>query len=514
MASQERGPNRVSIIARKIFVDPIHDTIGFFKEYNHVFGTLFVVLIGLTYFFQGFRAYTGDDGVDWYLRQAGATSAAITAASANINIPFTVKFLWGLLFDNIPIFRRNYQPWYFISAAIGVGAFLVLGLPNISLSESATTAVLFLAILSQAMTDVVADGMVVKNAREAGAKGGAGLQTYSWILYFIGSLIGTPVAGAINGPTGAGSRNLMLYLFTPCSIILVVVSLLMKEKPDAKPLTPMNIVKMLWKLIKGVLFNLKVLLPMTFIVIRGIIVPGIASPWRFWLQQERGIGADQQGAVGAISSVAAILGLFAFARWFTQTPFRTIFFWAQIISGSLGFLDIALYKGWNRSIGIPDLVFYTISESLDSAIGRIYSMPFLVMAAQLCPQSIEATFYATLTSLSNAGGTASRTWSAEFLKALKVDGRDSAGKRIINVAQFETALWIRIGMTFAPILFLWMVPNVSAINAHSEDPAEDEMTTAERDALEEAAAAGDDLAAVELKKQDEKIEAEKTVVGH
>ncbi|KAJ3404001.1 hypothetical protein HDV05_007410, partial [Chytridiales sp. JEL 0842] len=480
-------------------------TIAFFKEYSHVFGTLFVVLIGLTYFFQGFRQYAGDEGVDWYLRQAGASAASITSAQANTNIAFTVKFLWGILFDNVPIFRRNYQPWYFISACVGVAAFLVLGLPGTRFDETTTTVLLFGAVLSQAMTDVVADGMVVKNAREAGAKGGAGLQTYSWIMFFIGQLIGTPVAGAVNGPTGAGSRNLYLYVFMPCSVILLIVSLLMKEKPEGKKVTPMNIIRMLWKVIKSALFNLKVLLPMLFIFLRGLMIPVISSPWRFWLQEQRGIGADQQGAVGAISAIAAILGLFAFARWFTQTPFRTIFFWAQVITGTLGFLDIALYKGWNRTIGIPDIVFYIISESLDSAIGRIHSMPFLVMAAQLCPQSIEATFYAALTSVSNGGVTASRQWSSQFLRALNVDGRDSSGKRFINVPEFETALWIRIGMTFAPILFLWMVPNVSAINAHGEDPEEDDMTTAERDALEEAAASGDDLAAVELKKQDEKV---------
>ncbi|KAJ3417461.1 hypothetical protein HDV05_003325 [Chytridiales sp. JEL 0842] len=526
-------PSRFSIIARKIFVDPVHDVINFFKEYSKVFGTLFVVLIGLTYFFQGFRSYTGSQGVDWFLKQLNLESAVITQARSTVMISFNIKFLYGLLFDNVPIFRRNYQPWYFISASIGVAAYLVLGLPGVLTTGTAATGVLFLAILSQAMTDVVADGMVVKNARMAGAKGGAGLQTFCWIMFYCGKLLGDPSAGAVTGKEGEGSQNLMLWVFMPCSVILMGVSLFMKEPVSDRKLSPMYIVKTIWKLIRGVLFNTKVLLPITWIVLRGALVPDVSTPWYFWLGSAVDIGyvaykddykiffcpnlspsllpipsANTQANIGVLSSLVAIMALFAFARWFTNTPFRKIFFWTQIALGFIGFLDMVQFKGWNKTIGIPNLPFYIISQALTSLIGEISAMPFLVMAAQLCPQSIEATFYATMTSLSNAGGNVSTLWGGKLLEALKVDVLDDKGEFTIDNVQFEKALWIRIGLTFAPILFLWMVPNVSAINAHNEEEPADEMTTAERDALEEAAAQGDDIAAHDLKKQDEKIEAD------
>ncbi|KAJ3417465.1 hypothetical protein HDV05_003329 [Chytridiales sp. JEL 0842] len=501
---QSGGPKSVSIIARKIFVDPIHDVINFFKEYSKIFGSLFIILISLTYFFQGFRQYTAQDGAQWYYKQLGLSSSTITGLSATILLPFNLKFIWGLIFDNIPLFKRNYQPWYFISATIGVGAFLVLGLPNLKLNETSTTAVLFLAILSQAMTDVVADGMVVKNARMAGARGGAGLQTLCWIMFSAGQIVSAPAVSSITGEEGEGSQNLMLWLFMPCSVVLMGVSFFMKEAQTDKKLTPMNIVKTIWRLIKGVLFNTKVLLPITWIFLRSALVPTISAPWSFWLGQEVDIGANDQALISALTGVISILALFAFARWFTATPFRKIFFWTQLVVACLGFLDYSLYKGWNLKIGIPNVAFYIISQSLFSVIDQLASMPFLVMAAQLCPQSIEAAFYATMTSLSNAGSAASKTWSKPMLQALGVDTVDATGKKIIDVVQLEKALLINIGLTFAPILFLWMVPNVSAINAHDD---EDEMTTAERDALEEAAAEGDDMAAVELKKQDEKVDA-------
>ncbi|KAJ3412651.1 hypothetical protein HDV05_000401 [Chytridiales sp. JEL 0842] len=495
------------------------DVINFFKEYSKVFTTLFIVLIGLTYFFQGFRSYSTGGAVGWFLRSLKLQSGAVQQARSTVLISFNIKFVYGLLFDNVPLFKRNYQPWYFVSAFIGLVSFILLGIPGVVTSEGSAVGLLFLAVVSQAMTDTIADGMVVKNARMAGAAGGAGLQTFCWIMLFTGRLIGDPTSGAINGKGGTGTRTLMLYVFAPCSLVLVIVSFFFKEPTHDRKFNPTGIIWTIWRLIKGILLNTKVLLPMIWIFLQGALVPDIEDAYNFWLVDRPGgglvIGADTQAYVGAMGSALSIVGLLVFAKWFTRTPFRTFFFWIQIVIGLLGLFDVALYKGWNRNIKIDDLTFYVFGSALGSIIGRFSSMPFLIMAAQMCPQDIEATFYATLTSISNAGANVSTRWGGVLLSALDVDIVDPvSGEVTWDVVNLEKAIWIRFGMVFVPCLLVFLMPNVSAINPHHDDAASDDgMTAAERDELEAAAAHGDDQANIELKKQDEKVAEEQHVTG-
>jgi hypothetical protein len=164
-------------------------------------------------------------------------------------------------------------------------------------------------------------------------------------------------------------------------------------------------------------------------------------------------------------------------------------------------------SGWNRSVGIPDLPFLFGNYAITYAISRLSDMPFLVMAAQLCPSDIEATSFATLMSLSNAGYNASTRWGGVLLQALGVDNVDQkTGDRTYDLVKLEQAIWIRFALGFLPcILVLFMVPNTTAIEAHDEANGDNEpITTAERDALETAAANGDVEAINQLKKEDEK----------
>jgi MFS family permease len=465
----------------------------------------------MTYFFQGFRQYSTGGAVSWYLRQLRLDSGSVQQARSTVLISFNIKFLYGLVFDNAPVFGRHHKPWYMFSAFIGLVAFILLGIPEVTTSLNTVVGLLFMAVASQAMTDTVADGLVVKNARMAGARGGAGLQSFCWSMFFIGQLIGTPTAGRINGPGGAGSRDLMRFLYAPASLVLVIIALFLKEERTDKKWSPKTVVTNFWRLVSGILLNFKVLLPMTWIVLRGLVVPDIGDAYDFWLfdRPEGGvkIGADLQAYLSAIGSVFSLIGTLLFARFFTTTPFRKIFFWSTFVVGCLGILDVALYKGWNRAVGISDIPFLFGNYAIAFAISRLSDMPFLVMAAQLCPADIEATFFATLMSLSNAGYNASTRWGGILLQALGVDFVDQeTGERTYDLVKLEQAIWIRFGLAFLPcILVLFLVPNASAIDPHNEENGEkDPITTAERDALETAAANGDVEAAAQLKKEDEK----------
>lgn len=94
-------------------------------------------------------------------------------------------------------------------------------------------------------------------------------------------------------------------------------------------------------------------------------------------------------------------------------------------------------------------------------------VPFLVLAAQLCPVDIEATFYASIMSLSNSGKGISSLWGGLFLnwlhivKVPRMNSTDSTDTTF-DFTNLTTALWIRSFLMLAPaFLALCMLPNSS-----------------------------------------------------
>ncbi|KAJ3070999.1 hypothetical protein HK102_006532, partial [Quaeritorhiza haematococci] len=96
------------------------------------------------------------------------------------------------------------------------------------------------------------------------------------------------------------------------------------------------------------------------------------------------------------------------------------------------------------------------------------------MAAQLCPLQMEATFFATLTSLWNAGNNAATRWGGFLLDKFgvvaveAVNGRPGlppgtvgvpVGDVMYDYSNLGTVLWIRFGLSFLPLLLIFLIPN-------------------------------------------------------
>ncbi|KAI8803237.1 BT1 family-domain-containing protein [Cladochytrium replicatum] len=478
--------------ARKIFVQPLADIKDFFTEAVQLHGKIFVAIIAATYFLQGFRAYAFGGAISWFLRNLGLSSGDVQVARSNILITWNIKFLYGLLFDNFPILKRHYKPYYILAALIALASALVLGIRGVITDVSTSTAMLFLFLMAMAMCDVIADALVVKKARLAGARGGAALQTFCWIVYYVGYIIGLPISGNIVGKDGSNGRinNLYLWVYVPSAVLLLILSFFVDEEAGEGKWTPMVFVNNFVRLLRSIFLNRYVFLPILFIFLRGSITPDIADAYDFWLTDRPDgglvIGADTQSYMNQVGAATSIIGLLAYGKFFTGTPFRKIFFWSQLGMGIIGLMDVALYKQWNVPMGFPDLALYFFNSSLSNAVYQLTSMPFLVMAAQLAPADIEATFFAGITSVSNGGNNLATLWSGKMLIALGVDYVDpTTNERTYDLQKLEIAVWIRFAMTFLPALLVWLVPNSSSIDPYGEG-VKHEPTVAEVDALEVA----------------------------
>jgi hypothetical protein len=90
------------------------------------------------------------------------------------------------------------------------------------------------------------------------------------------------------------------------------------------------------------------------------------------------------------------------------------------------------------------------AEAANDVLYQFKLMPLLVLAAQVCPASIEGTLFAFIMQMSNTGGTYSGYFGSWFSDHLQISAHDFTGLELGNL--------LRIFFRLAPILMIWMVP--------------------------------------------------------
>ena len=108
----------------------------------------------------------------------------------------------------------------------------------------------------------------------------------------------------------------------------------------------------------------------------------------------------------------------------------------------------------NRALGIDDHWFSLGDSLILTVMGQIAYMPFLVLAARLCPPGVEATLFALLMSVSNTAGLVSYQLGAVLMRWLG-----------ITEANFEF-LWVLVLIAnvsrLLPLPFINWLPDAQA----------------------------------------------------
>jgi len=122
--------------------------------------------------------------------------------------------------------------------------------------------------------------------------------------------------------------------------------------------------------------------------------------------------------------VCKLCGVAFFNAYLNNKPLPWVFKWGALSATALGLTQMVLVTGLNRQLGISDELFVLGDSAILTTISQVCWMPVLVFAAQVCPEGVEATLFATLMSILNSGGFTG-TWVGGLLtKALGVTGED------------------------------------------------------------------------------------------
>lgn len=156
------------------------------------------------------------------------------------------------------------------------------------------------------------------------------------------------------------------------------------------------------------------------------------------------------GVIYAIGAVASLIGVLIYHKALKDYQFRDLVFYAQLLYGISGVLDLIFILRWNLVIGIPDYFFVVLEESATRITSKIRWMPMMVLSTQLCPLGIEGTFFALLMCIDSIGALLSRWGGGVLLRVLHITRTD--------FTNLWLAVLIRDMLRFATLALVFLVP--------------------------------------------------------
>lgn len=367
-----------------------------------------------------------------------------------ILIPWIIKPFWGLLTDTLPIFGHRRRPYFFLAGFLGVISMLVL-----SLQKKLHLAFALLSLMAGsagiAIADVTIDACVTHNSINHPSLA-SDMQSLCGMSSSIGALVGFSLSGIflhLVGPKGVFG----LLSIPPGLVILVGILL---REPPVHNFAYRRVGENLLDASKTMWTTLKcrdVWRPCLYMYLSLALGLNIYEGMFYWYTDAKGGPYFSQEVIGSISAVGAVGSLFGvliYQNLLKNHPFHDILFWAQLLFGASGLLDLVLVLRINLKIGVPDYFFVVMDAAISHIIGRLKWMPLLVLSSKLCPPGIEGTFFALIMAIDHVGMLTS-TWAGGLLlHVLRV-----------TRTQFDNlwmAILIRSFLRLVPIGLLFLIP--------------------------------------------------------
>ncbi|MBF2057554.1 MAG: folate/biopterin family MFS transporter [Cyanobacterium sp. T60_A2020_053] len=426
----------------------IEDKLLFGNELTPELGAILTV-----YFVQGILGLARL-AVSFFLKDELMLSPAQVSALMGVAaIPWITKPLIGFLSDSKPLFAYRRRSYLVLSGVLGALAWVALA--TIVNSVWGVTIAILITSLSVAMSDVIVDSVVVERARNESLEKSGSLQSVTWGCSAVGGLITAYFSGLLLEFFSARQ----IFLITACFPLLVIavawfiIDQPVTENDQKTPILAQT--KQLWQ----TLTKKSILAPVIFVALWQS-TPSADSAFFFFTTNELGFNAEFLGRVRLITSLASLIGIFCYQKWLKQISFRVMLGWCVVISSLLGLTSLILVNHWNRSLGISDHWFSLGDSLVLTVMGQIAFMPVLVLSARLCPEGIEASFFALLMSIWNLGGLLSHEGGALLTSWLGVTETDF------------TNLWLLLLITnlssLLPLFLIKLLPNT--------DPQEESKT--------------------------------------
>lgn len=480
--------------------------IGWMNQLRTAFGASFLWLVCLIYFTQGFRSFVWT-AVSYQLKDNLKLSPSASQFVSSIAFfPWSVKPIYGILSDCIPIRGRKRIPYLILATLLALGPWLVLGI-GASFRNSRVHLMILLTVqnLGSAMADVVIDAMIAEAVRLEQASFAGDLQSVSWMAMALGGISGNLLGGYALENLQIDKIFLLFSVLPTIQLFscgLVEENSFLPEPSTSKSLQTTsrkvldedkfsNMSKTVTlrrkkgqkntkkeppvesefeisgkdvSLVSQWLHSLKmacytlfrafcqpmIFRPMAWFFLANVTVPNLSTIMFYYQSEVLNLEASFLGTARVVGWLGLMLGTFTYNRYLKKMNLRRILMWAHVGLALSSLLDVVLVSRSNTSLGISDKVMVLGGSILGDGINQFKFMPFLIMSGQLCPPGIEGTLFALFMSINNLGSTVGSFVGAGLASLLDI----SSG----SFDNLALGIFIQVLCNFIPVLLLFLIP--------------------------------------------------------
>jgi folate/biopterin transporter len=403
------------------------------------------IIIPFVYFIAGATALAGVATTFYYKQDLGLTIPQVGILGSISLIPWSIKPIYGMISDRVPIYGLRRRPYLFLSGILGAIGYYSLA-TWVQSFYGAFIAV-FVSAMGFALADVIVDGIVAERSRTQKVAGR--LQSICRASLLTGALAVAYLSGVLVEKIGA--RN-VFYIVGTLPLFTCIFTIFITEK--AEELQKFSILET-WRKFKGALTP-AILWSVLFLFVWRA-TPSSGGAFNYFLIDELEFSPEFFGRLSLISYAAGIVGVLIFRKYLISIPLRTLFFWIIIASVVLSLPSVGLIYGWYEYIGVSARWFAMADTLISGPLTEIGFLPLLVLAARICPKGIEATMFAVFASIMNIGLAVSDLGGA-WLSSI-FDVRQATDLLSANYENLDKVLWIAILSSFIPMIFLKKLPD-------------------------------------------------------
>ncbi|GKV03141.1 hypothetical protein SLEP1_g15497 [Rubroshorea leprosula] len=441
-----------------IFLEPFQWLQMLSDQLNPTFIFGIVVVYGLSQGFSGsfFRVVT-----DYYWKDVQKVQPSVVQMYIGLYyIPWIMKPIWGLFTDVFPIKGYRRRPYFVVAGVVGcVSALMVALLGNLPVALA--LGCLIGVAAGMAVADVTIDACIAKNSIEIRALA-PDMQSLCGFCSSAGALIGYSTSGFFVHHLGAQAA-LILLAIPPAFIILLgfviyeMKSTTLHSDQKQKPVENLGIA------VRGMYQTIKypqVWKPSLYMFLSLALSISTHEGQFYWYTDPKAGPAFSQEFVGmiyAVGAMASMVGVLIYHKVLKDYPFRNLLFFAQLLYGLSGMLDLLFILRWNLALGIPDSFFVISEECVSRIISRIRWIPMIVLSTRLCPLGIEGTFFALLMCIDSFGSLTSKWGGGMVLHVLNVTRTDFTNLWLV--------ILIRNCLRLATLGLIFLVPKADQLDA-------------------------------------------------
>ena len=320
------------------------------------------------------------------LTRWGHGPAEVGAFAALVALPWSLKPLYGLLTDFVPLFGRRRQGYLILTSGTAAVALLGLAwLPTPPARYAWLLGWLAAATVAWSFSDVVADALMIDRGRALGLVGR--FQAVQWGAAYAAALLTGVGGGRLSRP--GGERVGFLICGLAATATLLLAALAVREPRAARPAGDARGAA---RALVGAARSPAILGVAAFLFLWNFN-PFSTVVLRLHMTRTLGLGEQSYGAaqsVMAVGSIAACLGYAAAGRRASPSPSRPV-----RLSIALGVASTLAYVG---------LVDRASAMAVAGFVGLTYMTATLIqldLAARACPPEAAGSVFALLMAVQN-----------------------------------------------------------------------------------------------------------------